>query len=102
MQYPPPDQSSAATAPLFDGTQACAGADLNLFFPRFRGVPAQAAVREAKELCAGCAFRQPCLDYALYAQGAPGRYVAGVWGGTSEGERTAMRRLQRQAERVAS
>lgn len=35
---------------------------------------------------------QACLDYAVTAQGVPGRYVSGVWGGTTEAERLAIRR----------
>lgn len=79
------------TSPRFDGTQACAGADLRLFFPTAGG-NARRDVRAAKTICAGCRFLEPCLRYAMTAQGVPGRYVAGVWGGTTEAERVALRR----------
>lgn len=86
MQYPSHHQHSGPPAPLFDGTQACAGRDLNLFFPA-KGHD----TRAAKAICATCRFLEPCLDYAVHAQGVPGRYVAGVWGGTGERERLALR-----------
>lgn len=78
-------------APRFDGSQACAGADLRLFFPPLGG-NAAAATRRAKQLCAGCRFLAPCFQYAMTAQGTPGRFVEGVWGGTTSGERAALRR----------
>lgn len=84
-------------APTFDGSQACAGADLELFFPTVAGPAATRATDRAKELCAGCRFLQPCGDYAVWAQGVPGRYVSGVWGGTTDGERLRIRQAQRRA-----
>lgn len=109
MQYPPTSDSSVVTAarprsvtsdessqrdrpaPRFDGRQACRDADPALFFPELGG-NARAAIAAAKALCASCPLIQPCLTYALTAQGTPGRHVAGVWGGTTESERTALRR----------
>ena len=57
------------------------GADLNLFFPG-RGESAE----PAREVCALCPVRQPCLDYAI-----SNRIVYGVWGGLTERERRALR-----------
>lgn len=95
MQYPARRQDLASpSAPRFDGTQACAGADINLFFPP-AGAQAVANVRAAKALCASCHFLRPCLEYALASQGTPGVYVAGVWGGTTQAERTRCRRSVR-------
>lgn len=109
MQYPPTSDSSVLTrartgsvtsdessqrdhsAPRFDGTQACLGADPALFFPA-QGGNARASIAAAKALCASCQFLQPCLVYAVGAQGIPGRFVSGVWGGTTEAERVALRR----------
>lgn len=66
-----------------DGRQHCRGA-LALFFPKTR---TKRDARRAKELCAGCPFRAPCLQYAL-------RYnLAGIWGGTTQAERRAYQRL---------
>lgn len=83
------------SAPSFDGTQACAGADIDLFFPTVKGQAAKDATQRAKQLCRTCRFLAPCLSYAVTAQGSPGRYVDGVWGGTTDTERTAMRRRLR-------
>lgn len=101
MHYPSDLQGSAPTAPRFDGRQACAGADIDLFFPP-QGAAAAPAVRAAKALCARCRFLEPCLRYALHAQGVPGRYVAGVWGGTTEAERLALRRGHGHIRHVAA
>ena len=60
---------------------ACHGADLNLFFPG-RGESAG----PARQVCAACPVRQPCLDYAL-----TNRITYGVWGGLTEPERRALR-----------
>lgn len=91
MQYPPNFHESAPSAPRYDGTQACAGADLELFFPTRRGLAAAESIRVAKALCATCSFLAPCLRYAVTAQGSSGVFVAGVWGGTTQAERTRMR-----------
>lgn len=61
---------------------ACATADPDLFFPT-SGV----AVLEAKLYCAVCPVIARCLDKAL---NSPDTY--GVWGGTTDRERIAMRR----------
>jgi WhiB family redox-sensing transcriptional regulator len=60
---------------------ACRGVDLDLFFPD-RGESAE----PARQICAGCQVRQPCLDYAL-SRGI----VHGIWGGLSERNRRALR-----------
>ncbi len=48
---------------------------------------------EAKEICAECPVREPCLEYALGV-----REKHGVWGGLTERER---RRLVRQRRKSA-
>lgn len=60
---------------------ACRGTDLNLFFPE-RGESAG----PARQVCAACPVRQPCLDYAI-----SNRIVYGIWGGLTERERRALR-----------
>ena len=40
---------------------------------------------DAKEACGWCAFRDPCLAYAI------ANSVVGVWGGTTTEERRAVR-----------
>jgi WhiB family transcriptional regulator, redox-sensing transcriptional regulator len=60
---------------------ACRGADLGLFFPE-RGESAG----PARQVCAACPVRQPCLDYAI-----TNRITHGIWGGLTERERRALR-----------
>lgn len=77
--------------PRWDGTAACDGADPELFFPLDEDGPSAAP---ARVVCAGCAVRALCLDYAL-GTGMP----AGVWGGLSTSEREALIRGRRRAGR---
>jgi WhiB family redox-sensing transcriptional regulator len=60
---------------------ACRGTDLEVFFPG-RGEPAE----PARQICAGCPVRQPCLDYAL-SHGI----THGIWGGLTERDRRPLR-----------
>ncbi len=68
---------------------ACQGQDPELFFPIAATGPALAQVIAAKAVCFRCAVRAACLSYAL----ATGQ--AGIWGGTTQEERHAMRRSAR-------
>jgi WhiB family redox-sensing transcriptional regulator len=65
---------------------ACRGEDPELFFPVTAAGAALAQVVAAKAVCFQCAVRAACLSYAL----ATGQ--AGIWGGTTQEERHAMRR----------
>jgi WhiB family redox-sensing transcriptional regulator len=56
---------------------ACRGADLDVFYPE-RGQTAG----PARQVCARCPVRQPCLDYAL-----SNRITHGIWGSLTERER---------------
>jgi WhiB family redox-sensing transcriptional regulator len=80
----PRHRSPAAPAPFvarWRELAACRGADLGLFFPG-RGESAE----PARQVCAGCPVREPCLDYAL------GNGIThGVWGGLAERDRRALR-----------
>jgi WhiB family transcriptional regulator, redox-sensing transcriptional regulator len=60
---------------------ACRGAGLDLLFPE-RGESAE----PARQVCAACPVRQPCLDYAI-----SNRITYGIWGGLTERERRALR-----------
>lgn len=84
------------SAPLFDGTQACAGVDIEVFFPS-PGGHVSALIEGAKDICRSCHFLHPCRDYAVWAQGVPGRWVDGVWGGTTAGQRAHIRRTATRA-----
>jgi WhiB family redox-sensing transcriptional regulator len=59
---------------------ACRGTDLEVFFPD-RGESA----RPARQVCAACPVRQPCLDYAI-----TNRITHGIWGGLTGRERRAL------------
>jgi WhiB family transcriptional regulator, redox-sensing transcriptional regulator len=65
---------------------ACLHADPDLFFPVSATGPALRQVDEAKRICRACPVQAPCLAWAL-RQGVS----SGVWGGTTEEERRAIR-----------
>lgn len=60
---------------------ACAGADPAIFFPKLGQSGDQ-----ARQYCERCPVREPCLEWAVSAQ-----EPYGIWGGTSELERRAIR-----------
>ena len=64
---------------------ACAGMDPEKFFPF---PPQTAEIEEAKAVCRQCPVKAACLAWALDNEDF------GVWGGTSEDERRAMRRAR--------
>ncbi len=56
--------------------------------PSLRFVPDRGDdVGALRRVCESCLVREECLDYALADEN-----LAGVWGGTTEGERDAYRR----------
>ncbi|MGW0230845.1 WhiB family transcriptional regulator [Actinopolymorpha singaporensis] len=93
-------QPGGRNRPIPDGTwewhqsAACAGEPSDVFYgPEGETLPARRA-REARALsfCAACPVCDECRDHAL---GLPESY--GVWGGTTEGSRLAVRRGRRPA-----
>lgn len=67
---------------------SCRGADASLFFsPTYLEKRDVRAAREstAKAICAACAVRRDCLDFALST-----REPYGIWGGLNEIERRAV------------
>jgi len=64
---------------------ACADLPQHMFFPG-RGEP----VSPAQAVCARCAVREECLEYAMR-----NRITQGVWGGESENSRRLLRRARR-------
>lgn len=61
---------------------ACRGLNPELFHPQ----PGESS-DQAKAVCAGCPVRTECLDYAM------AHYeLFGVWGGTSQKQRSQLRR----------
>jgi WhiB family transcriptional regulator, redox-sensing transcriptional regulator len=66
---------------------ACLGVDPDLFFPIGTAGPALDQIDEAKRICRACPVRERCLAWAL-ERGA----ATGIWGGTTDDERRALRR----------
>ncbi|WP_405578561.1 WhiB family transcriptional regulator [Streptomyces sp. NBC_01190] len=66
---------------------ACRTEDPELFFPVGQSGPAKLQTRQAMGVCARCPVRERCLSDALAAGD-----TSGVWGGTTEDERRAIRR----------
>jgi WhiB family transcriptional regulator, redox-sensing transcriptional regulator len=78
-----PRHRTAATSALgaWRDQAECRGTDLAVFFPG-RGESAE----PARQICARCPVRGPCLDYALSLG-----IVHGIWGGLTERDRRALR-----------
>jgi WhiB family transcriptional regulator, redox-sensing transcriptional regulator len=70
----------------------CSQADPEAFFPEKGG-----STREAKAVCRRCEVQAECLAYALEHDE---RF--GIWGGTSETERRALRRHRRERRSEAA
>ena len=68
---------------------ACRGKSTAMFFPE-RGPEEKLAVAAAKEICASCAVRQPCLETGMSES-------RGIWGGLTPPERRRLRDEQRGA-----
>jgi WhiB family transcriptional regulator, redox-sensing transcriptional regulator len=69
---------------------ACCGVDPELFFPVGVTGPALLEILKAKRICRICPVRTPCLAWAL-----DHKVTDGVWGGTTEEERRALRKRHR-------
>ena len=65
---------------------ACRGHDPDMFMPA-RGANTQ-TLATVRNICAGCPVRDEC---AAYADTVP--WIIGVWGGATQAERRAKRRL---------
>ena len=73
------------TDPLaWQTTGLCRGVTTNIFFPDDFELPDPAAQR----LCRRCPAREACLQYALEHE------EFGIWGGTTDDQREAMRRTR--------
>jgi WhiB family transcriptional regulator, redox-sensing transcriptional regulator len=66
---------------------ACRGLDPDLFFPVSSSGASLTDIEAAKRVCQRCPVRTPCLHWALDLG-----QVSGIWGGTTEEERRALRR----------
>jgi WhiB family redox-sensing transcriptional regulator len=74
---------------------ACRDTDPELFFPVGTTGSAVDQIASAKAVCNQCMARVECLEFALETN-----QDSGVWGGASEEERRALRRLARQRRAV--
>jgi WhiB family transcriptional regulator, redox-sensing transcriptional regulator len=87
-------QPPAASAPAGQGGDwrqqaACRDADPELFFPEESGGNSH-QVTHAREICAACQVRQPCLDTALHGpQAHHDRH--GIFAGTTARQRSTLR-----------
>jgi WhiB family redox-sensing transcriptional regulator len=81
-----PKSEFAGGSPGWMPRGACQGEDPELLFPIAAAGPALAQVFAAKAVCFCCVVRATWLSYAL----ATGQ--AGIWGGTTQEERHALRR----------
>ena len=66
---------------------ACRSTEPDLFFPIGTTGPAVDQIEAAKRVCQRCPVTTPCLRWALDLG-----QVSGIWGGTTEEERRALRR----------
>jgi len=76
---------------------SCLSADPDLFFPISTAGSGEKQIARAKKICAGCAVRQECLEFALSHEQA-----YGIWGGTTPEDRRRDRRRKRRAAATAA
>ena len=76
---------------------ACLDVDPDLFFPIGTTGPALDQIDRAKRICRACPVRQRCLAWALELGAA-----SGIWGGTTEDERRALRTSRDAGSRKAA
>ncbi|MBO1335544.1 WhiB family transcriptional regulator [Streptomyces sp. VRA16 Mangrove soil] len=74
---------------------ACVHEDPELFFPVGTTGPAVQDVEAAKQVCRRCPVVAECLEWAVTTG-----QTSGVWGGTSERERTGLLRAERRRRAV--
>ncbi|WP_435813494.1 WhiB family transcriptional regulator [Streptomyces zhihengii] len=98
-----PDASSSGTQEVHRGLVregVCVGTDRDPIFPvgHAGSAPVLLQTNRAKAVCRRCPVRDQCLAWALTQE-----EVDGIWGGSTEGERRAMRprpvrRVRRRSE----
>jgi WhiB family transcriptional regulator, redox-sensing transcriptional regulator len=87
LASPPPPVQRADGARDWRLDAACAQVDPELFFPEPGQAPQAAA---AKQVCAGCAVRGPCLEQALHGPQARDDH-SGIFAGTTARDRVRLR-----------
>ena len=88
--------SATGSATNWRSIGACLSADPDLFFPISSVGPAERQIARAKKICAGCAVRRECLEFALSHDP-----IYGIWGGTTADDRQRERRRKRRAAAAA-
>jgi WhiB family transcriptional regulator, redox-sensing transcriptional regulator len=83
----------AAASVTWMSRGACQGEDPELFFPVAAQGSALSQISAARAVCQHCAVAAMCLAYALHTS------QAGIWGGTTQEERQAMRERHRRSAR---
>jgi WhiB family redox-sensing transcriptional regulator len=68
---------------------ACRGEDIGLFFPDSESTPPVSQLEQARAICRRCPVSASCLCYAMDTQ------QHGVWGATTDDERSAIRQTAR-------
>jgi WhiB family redox-sensing transcriptional regulator len=76
---------------------ACRSAEPDLFFPISDSGPAREQAAKAKAICATCEVQRECLAFALRTG-----QIYGIWGGTTEHERAAVRQKTASEQPVAN
>jgi WhiB family transcriptional regulator, redox-sensing transcriptional regulator len=94
LASPPPQVERADGGRDWRLDAACRDVDPELFFPEPGQVP-QAA--QAKQVCAGCVVRGPCLEAALHGPQAHEDHT-GIFAGTTARQRVALRGRASMAE----
>jgi WhiB family transcriptional regulator, redox-sensing transcriptional regulator len=87
LTSPPPPVQRADGERDWRLDAACAQVDPELFFPEPGQVPQAAA---AKQVCAGCAVRGPCLEAAVHGSQARDDH-SGIFAGTTAKDRVRLR-----------
>ena len=74
---------------------ACLDEEPELFFPIGNTGLALVQIEEGKAVCRRCEVIEACLSWAIQSD-----QTAGVWGGMSEDERTALKRRDARSRRA--
>ena len=75
----------------------CRDTDPDLFFPVGTTGQALVQIERAREVCNQCPVKGDCLEFALETN-----QDSGIWGGTSEEERRAIRRAAVARQKAAT
>lgn len=68
----------------------CQDLPTDIFFPQ-PGRLGAAHAKQAVKICRGCPVREACLAYAM---SFPDRSLPGIWGGTTERERSRLHHVE--------